>query len=190
MKKFARKMTHLIGEKKYLVRDTGGYVAVGIFGNLTKLSDVPQGDTSLTRDGSQLSIRSLEFDFTIYSSGIDNTIRIIIFQWFPDDTVAPIVTDILTSPAGSFLTNAYYNHDNRFNYRILYDKRFSFSTIAGPMYKPAQRIMIGKFPRRRIQFQNVGVNGSCHIYSITVSDDAVVPQPTIAWVSKFNFSDN
>jgi hypothetical protein len=51
--------------------------------------------------------------------------RIVVFQWLPNTT--PGKADILTLPGGSSYVYAFYNHANREQYRVMFDRTYVLS---------------------------------------------------------------
>lgn len=212
-RKLANKLEYHIGEKKYLVTNSGGYFALSASGTSTSMTAVPQQNpaaTDVRRDGDQVTIRSLEFNwqcripFDAAAPDPNNKVRCLLVQWYPNSV--PVVADILlTSYATTAWTMSPYHHDKRFNFRVLYDKviqlniSYYFNDVLGTTVgtpNPAsdsgvQRVRITKFPKRKIQYDGDGaLTGNNQIYAIFVSDSAIISHPEVVYVSKFNFSDN
>lgn len=206
-KRLAAKLEYTIGEKKYLPINFGGFFAVSSSGTgPTNLSAVTQGDTDTTRDGDQITLRSLEFNWSAEISYVaaspdpSNKVRCVIFQWFPNSV--PVVADVfLTTFATTAWTMTPYNHDKRFMFRILYDKVIQLnltytwngaSMIATPSdntYSNIHRVRISKFPHRKVQMEGTTTVGTNHIYVTFLSDSSIVSHPEAVYISKLNYSD-
>lgn len=186
----AKRIQMHLGEKKYWMVETGGYINISNAGSVVSLSDVPNNLTDLGRDGDQLTIRSLEVNYTMYGSGAaPSCMRLIIFQWFLD--TVPTIGDILLRISGSAeYVNAPYNHDKRYQFNILHDRRVGFNADGVTDKTHNFRGYILKFSRDRIQYQGTSTTGTNKIYYLTVSDDGLTPFPTISFMSKLNFSDS
>lgn len=186
----AKRIQMSLGEKKYWMVETGGYINVSNAGSVISLSDVPNNITDLGRDGDQLTIRSLEINYTMYGSGAaPGCTRLIIFQWFLDTT--PAIGDILLRISGSAeYVNAPYNHDKRFHFKILHDRTVGFNADGVVDKTHNYRTYILSFPRDRIQFQGASTTGVNKLYYLTVSDDGLTPFPTLSFMSKLNYSDS
>lgn len=95
------------------------------------LTEIPQGDTASTRDGNQVSLRSIRLTAKVQNdgtAGISSTYRIIVFQdkQQVSDT-SPAVGDVLLS--ASPISN--YNYpDVTKRFKILYDKLFTIRNDA------------------------------------------------------------
>lgn len=186
-KRFVRKVKHIAntaGEKKYFAVSSGGPQTVDSTGTITSISNIPQGDTDNTRDGDQAYIRSLELFWEADAADVFNVLRLLVVQWYPATT--PLVTDILlTTGVDGFMSP--YNHDQRFQFRVIYDKRVTISTD-----RPAAnfRVRLRRFGRRRIQYLGGTTDGQNKLYLLKISDSGAVSHPFIQNFTKLNFSDN
>lgn len=190
LKRLARKLVNAAGEKKYIVTSSSGYDVVTISGYIGSISDIPQGDTDQTRDGDQVNIRSINLRYTLYGVlSADCSVRIVCFQWKELDSAAPTIADILSTGASNSYVTAWYNHDNRYRFKILYDKVHHFPEgISAVTANRNVMITKGFFPR--IQFTATTTVGQYKIYIIQCSDDGLTPYPTIEANYKLNFTDS
>lgn len=202
LRKFASKMSKMVGEKKYADFDYQITNLVDSAGVITSLSDIGQGDADNERDGDQLTLTSLDFRYFWNMSGsVESTrVRTLIFQWYPP--TIPIVTDILlfnALPATPLDVRfmAPYSHDRRFNFRVLYDKThlMTYQALAGAnpnSYTSAQLVRVIKFARDRIQYIGGGVTGTNKVYVLFISDaPAGTPaRPNVKYITKLNYHDN
>lgn len=184
-----KKVMNLQLEKKHFTVSSGGFQTVSDTGTVTSISNVTQADTDTGRDGDQLYIRSLELQWQCDVIDTYNTMRIIIFQWYQNDsTSTPAVGDILQTLSNSSGVISPYNHDQRFNYRILYDKVVTLTqgnTDASYVYKS----MITKFPKRKMQFNAADTTGTNKLYILKISDSSATSHPQVRNITKLNFSD-
>lgn len=179
-----------LGEKKYNVFSYFGTVTNT--GDILDLSNITQGDTDLTRDGDQIGIRSIEVnaqayqDNTVSTPSLSNIIRVVVFQWFPTTTPTPgSIFNTTMEPALAPIVA--YNHDNRFNFRILYDKKFVLS-LNGPTVVYNRKYILKGF-REKIQYSAGTITGSNKVYACYVSDSSAGNHPVLAATFKINFSD-
>lgn len=209
MKKLAYRMERLIGEKKYFITNSGGLFSVTSTGSVTHLTAVPQGDTDQTRDGDQLTIRSLELKWQAFTGFTNSTttydffnrVRCLVVQWYPQTT--PVLGDILLS-VGNGAHIAPYNHDTRFQFKVLYDSTktvdqtlfyngtttFGMSTGNSESQLITKRINRG-YKQRRVQFVGGTVTAPSNgLYLIFVSDSVAITNPQAEYVAKLNYSDN
>lgn len=195
-RKLANRIGYMLGEKKYLY----GTVITGTTasGTVTSLSTIAQGDGDSQRDGDQITVSSMEIRGFMYPdqpAGANNQVfRMIIFQWLLSDLTPPVVNDVLLLAEYTSL----YNHDKRYQFRILYDKTYSTgvgSTAAGDYHvTPVSfHFRINRGFRRRIQYQGGGTAGTNKIYALLISSSdtlAVGSYPIVNWAFKLNYHDN
>lgn len=97
---------------------------------IIQLSNIPQGDTTSTRDGSQCKVLALELDLfmTRNSNGVVSTVRLMLVCdkqtnqaiYLNTDLMADVTTiDNLVSPM---------NLDNKFRFQVLWDRVFVISS--------------------------------------------------------------
>ncbi len=114
--------------KNFDVQQTA--VAITTTPVIVQLSNIPQGDTNITRDGAQCKVLSLELglQLTPHVNGAITGVRILVVCdkqtngsiYTNSDLLADVtVNDNMASP---------YNLDNKFRFQILWDKRFNLAT--------------------------------------------------------------
>lgn len=195
MVKLIKQTTVKLAEKKYRLSTSNGGQTVDATGTVTCISNIPQGDSDEERIGDQIYLRSIEvmWDAVVYDTY--NFLRLMIIQWFPQVTdtsgTSPIsiANNILfdgTSDVENY--NMPYYHDNRYQFRVLYDKTITVNTDM-----PATRrhhFHITKGFKRKIQYYGSSTtNGMNQIFVIKISDSTAASHPTINSAFKLNFSD-
>lgn len=186
-------------EKKYYSLAVDA-VAVDSAGTVTDLTPIPQGVTVNSRVGDSLYMTSLEFNYqTVGALGTDNNrvsyIRVILFQWYPSST--PSASNILlTTGVNSII--APYNHDKRFEFKILYDKTHTmfntvnlgtgWSNLDGAVCPKVKTMVIGGF-RHKVNFSPGLTSGVNKLYCLVLSNGASGNLPNWSAVSKLNFKD-
>lgn len=167
---------------------------------------ITQGDTEFTRDGNQCSLRSLEVfvAFTpnpLYTPAAARStlwgalsttglllmnyhVRVIVYQILPvsDSANPPVLGDNILQTMGAqyYGPHNYYNHDNRRNYRILYDRVRKVSDITTPAGTGAgdnapgwsggnagsmsMHFRIRKFANRVLTWISSGTTANNHVY--------------------------
>lgn len=168
-----------------------GYATVNASGTLTKWTTIPQGDTIVTRDGSEINFKRIDLRFNIFATAAaayaTNAFRMIVFQWKPDDaqqppTVGQVIDTGFTQPVFS-PPNVLYKQ----NYRILYDKLFSVHN-SGPGSAGRHVIITNKRAQDKIRFAS-GNTGTNMIYVLVISD-AAVQVPSWSYGALVHFSDS
>jgi hypothetical protein len=166
---------------------------------ITSLSDIAQGDTDITRNGDRLNMIRLELRYIMkvnLSNLIPaNIVRVIIFQWLPNDgTAAPTVSNILTPDGftGTFTVLSAHNHDGRDMYRIVYD-HCHVIVGTGTIYSQASGICVDKVVSlaaaiKHVQFNGSTTNATNKLFVLFLTD-ATVNQPFVYWNTKLYFRD-
>lgn len=143
--RFARKVLRRAQEKKY-DRLTAGRTPQNLSLEnpfMLHLTDIPQGDGDVDREGTQVALRSIEIHVEIVpnelhtstaaSSPYSNAftalitkIRIIVWQWFPTADPAALMAQnganiLIDASTTGLPTLSPYNHNYRRDFRILHD---------------------------------------------------------------------
>lgn len=166
---------------------------IGNTGAFYELTDVPQATTNATdttRDGDQVYIRSLDIRgwVVVNATAGYNLLRVLVVQATSFLTGPPINSNILLTPVTYGLLSP-YNHDNRFNFKILYDKVFAVD-ITWRNKVPFRFRLNKKFKQRKIQYSAGAANaGTNRLFLMFISDNGVDP-PRVDFASKFNFGDS
>lgn len=179
-----------LGEKKYYPVANAG-TAVGSSGLYVDLVAMAQGDSDTTRDGDQLTIRSLEcnWSWSMESGGdFTNIGRLIIFQWFSTEDPTAAVTNVLLNAVTSVELSP-YNHDLRYEFRILLDITDAMS-IVGPGCFHHRKYITKGFKDRKVQFTAGTTVGTNKLYALAISDSSVAIHPTFSYSFKLNYADN
>jgi len=159
-------------EKKY-----HDIVFTGPVTNLTTVTDlvpIPQsnpGATDTTRIGDKIRILSMKWvgQAQLVAGDIAGVLRMIIFQWHPDDTFqVPTLTDVLQYND----YNSPYNHDRGTNFSIIYDKTtaYNFQGVSNRVLKGRLAIRKFKFCKQNISYTAATINGLNKFYMIMTSD--------------------
>lgn len=194
-KKFTKAVRHVIEktvEKKYLHNKNTFQVSSAGYALWPDV--VPQGTTDITRIGDQVTIRSLRFKIQciVNVNAPMSWIRCIIFQYFPSfdsstitATTYPLTNILLDGTTYPYLSP--YSHDNRYNFRVLYDKLRFMDTVNTPqvMFKG----IIKKFPKNKIQYFNASATNCVNGLTVLLIGDLTANLPTVYYSLKFNYSD-
>lgn len=168
-------------ETKYIDSTyNSGFDSTGTIQILSNI--ITQGVTDSDRVGDRLEIKN--FAMRGYASYGDtvNIMRVILFQWKPSSTTAPVITDVLQT-AHRF---SHYNHDKKGLYRVLYDTTFNLNDTN----RRQQLIKRNLKPKlKTLKFEAAGVNGMNHIYLLGISDSSVSPNPAVQLDFRLQFKD-
>lgn len=197
-------LIHRNQELKYLATVFGPTAITSTASIVSTNFDVPQGDTDQSRDGDQLMWCG-HIDLTaqmVNGQGATgdtyNNIRFIIFQWHPNSS--PTATLLLISgPSGNPDIYSQYNHDNRQQYKILFDKVWktvgpNLSTSNGITDMTTTGVLKYKISlaraTKKAQYIGGGAQGTNRLYILYVSDSVLATHPTLAFASKVVFRDS
>lgn len=183
--KIANRKISSRAEKKYYDRALTGQ-AYDWAGSIVSLTNIPQGDTDVTRDGDQVYLRSIRMSGDIVIGDTTNVARLIIFQWYQDAT--PAYTDVLSSVYQGTVNavNSPYHHDGRRQFRVLYDKRFVMDSDDGIVLFDTGYLRPAK---RKINFNAGGTDGENEIFMLALSDSGAVSHPSFNFVCRTTFND-
>lgn len=166
-------------------------VSVDNTGVIYDLTPIPQGTQDIQRIGDEITVKSLQVRLNAIAGDVTNFLRMVIFQWIPNDANPPTVANILNGQGGTVaLVSAYYQNDTLGNnYIVLYDKVFTMSqtgntaAISRNLYCPM------KYAKKRVQFNAATTEGQNKFYVILVSDSAAASHVGIDLVTRMTFSD-
>lgn len=170
--------------------------AIPVLGTMTKsMFTVAQGLLDTNRVGDTLMwAGSIWFRYQWIGGTVDptNPCRVIIFQYHPVDTVAPLATDIfLPGPTGTIDVNSSYNHDNRQLYKILYDRTVTISLNGDNNHVRVITTNISlKKATKHVQYQATSTNGTNQIYMFAIAGSySLGGVPLLSVSSKLFFRD-
>lgn len=185
------------GEPKWYV--TVGSTNVTYNGTLVRLSSVPQSagaSNDTTRIGDQIQPSSLQLNYTFYNIGApgvnpyESDCRVIVFRWLVDDSLSvPTAGLIVNSTGGVSAAISTFNHDQRGNFEVLYDKLhlISNSTIQ-PSNKPVRASI--KVKTKPVKYVAGATNGLNNLYLMIIGDSDTATDPYFGYYAQLNFQDN
>lgn len=176
-------------------------------GGIACLTNVVQGDSDGQRDGDQLHSLSLYLKGTVQApnnTSYDYAIfRFIIFQWYEQSV--PTVGEILAgfSSVTDYTNRVFlpYSHDNRFRFRVLYDKSFRLfrNDLTGGQndvepsfsYKTFGTF-IKRIPKRNLQFAGATTTGMNKLYFLNISNLSTLAENKLGYnfMWRFNYTDS
>jgi len=166
---------------------------------------IVQGDLDTNRTGDRLKLKSFMFRYTINLQRVVTAdalahIRVIFFQWRPNDTVAPISANILLPVLSA--PYDFYNWDGRQQYKILYDKTHTLTQPIVPLLLPTSvytqreqnvfvtgRIKVSKM-NTQVQFSGGTLNSTNHIYCAIFTDSTAVTSPAYVLTTRVVYTDS
>ncbi len=157
-----------------------------------QLVALSQGDTAITRDGSQVKFTSLRFSYfiKIHASALNTMVRVMIVHDKQTNQAQATATDVLqdSTPVDAIVSP--YNIDNVSRFRILYDKVHGLSSVGSTSC--VQRTIHKKL-NLKVRYDgnagNVTDLTQDSIFLILVSDEAT-NDPTISHQLRLRYLDN
>lgn len=164
--------------------------SVDFSGEQFALSDIPQGNTGLSRVGDECRLVKCEIDFCIKLGTSPNQMRVILYQWIQmSDASHPVAADIVENLGSAIAPYQPTQWANRRKMKILRDKRYILET-AGPTVISDRFVLRTGF-RRNVIFSigstTLKQNG---LFLLAISDDGAVTYPTIFGTSRVYFTDS
>lgn len=161
-------------ELKYQTSNLNETTTAGT-GAIAKIMTVAQGDSDSARDGDALYIKSLRVKGRVKFNNsmgalLTQYVRLLVFQWYPDDGTAPTVANILNN-SGTDAEGIYgiTNIDRNDQYKILMDKTFQVDSVGNPARQFKKKLRCPKRHRKQ-KFIAGGTDGSNQIYLLYISD--------------------
>jgi len=153
-------------------------------GTFIDISVVSPGTAVDNRIGDRYKPVSMKFNFATQLADLTNRMRMIIFQWHPNDNIdIPQVSELLITTAG-YETQAPINPNFKSQFTILRDQIITLD--AAHVLRDYKFIVR---PRRHVEFNNASNTGRNHIYLFLISDSAVATHPSYTVTILNSFTD-
>lgn len=163
-------------------------------GSIQDLTTIAQGVTLTERVGDIAHLKQFWLSYTCNAANADvfSTVRIIIFQWHVNLAFrAPLVTDILQLATDN--VNAFLDINYSDQATILYDATHSFSGTATTPTASSNQNFQGELSlskcNKKMVFQVSAAAASNFIFSLQISDSAVIPFPVVNMKARCAFTD-
>ncbi len=181
--KIANKQIHKMSELKCLdvaPFDISAVLAPADFftGIRFKITMPAQGDGDGTRDGDSIYLRSLSINSWVDCSTVtDILFRAILVQFAEDDTVTPLLSEILDNANGASTPkdpmSSHYVCQPKTRWKILDDRFISFNANASDVNKPYRvRLKTQDFLIKKPQMNAAALTGTGQIYLFVFADAA------------------
>lgn len=158
---------------------------------LIPLSTSSSDDTK--RVGDQVIYYRMEINYAVFNATATTTnmVRVILFQWKQYST--PTIGNILLNNNPDLVGTAdaplaFYNHDQRGLYNIIYDRRHNLN-YTNTYFTSKHLVLKSKRIRKKIQYIANSTNGYNHIYFLIISDDGAISYPTYSFASRITYMD-
>lgn len=105
------------------VVDYNGYVAT--------LCDPAQGTTAITRNGDSIKLQNLTLRMFCYNTTVSDVLRIIVFE--DKQNTITTASQMLQATGSALASLSPKNEDNKYDTKILMDKKYTLDTAAVPI---------------------------------------------------------
>lgn len=174
--------------KNHTLAQAATGVGAGAALTYSPLTNIAQGDSYATRDGGEINVKAIKFNYQMVCADSTNYIRLVVFQWFNGAT-NPTTNDVLEF-AGTYSGLAAYNPHSEFKYKVLH------SEIRQMVLGTESNTLLGSV---NLSFPN-GIkceyNGSSstdyansQIWLLAISDSGAISHPTLEYVGNVYFQD-
>ncbi len=175
--------------KNHDVQQTAAAVASG--GVQVQLSNIAQGDTTITRDGAQCKVVSISLRYTIFmnQSATASSMRVWLIQDSQTNQALFTIADFLEDVTVDDAINSPRNLDNKHRFRVLYDKVHNLS-ITG------RQISSHRFYKKlnvKLRFDNAAAaitSLTQNSLSLLVISDEATNTPAITSFVRLRYVDN
>lgn len=160
-------------------------------GLIVQLTNIPQGDTTITRDGSNLKILSIYVNILIRINGsaANSNIRVALVQDTQTNQAIYTTADILSDVTNIESVVSPLNLDNQFRFRILHNKVYNISDSAN---KTAV-CKIYKKLNMRLRYDastSAIADLTSNSLSLLLISNEATNEPTFTGVTRLRFVDN
>lgn len=160
--------------------------------NFQKLTTISVGQLdSSNRIGDKVSLLSFKYRWDFATPNAQNYIRVIMFQWHPDDSlVAPTASLLLQQVS----TTSFYNHDQGAQFSVIMDRQFVLNTnnpnksIYGTV-RFGSKLGRMKFVNKTVKYDSATTNGPDQLFILFISDNSSTPSPSVTGTSRLTYTD-
>lgn len=200
MRRVAQRVVNSNLEKKY--HDVNGSANLGDLNSgyyIRDLTEITQGTSDASqRIGDKIKCLSQKFRVQLAlapAGDLVNYVRIILFQWHPQNITTPVPSDILQT------TNPYsfYEHDRGTNFSVYFDKTYTLSSTGTSSRILNWTFRLGKkrgrgprrFVKSTIKYTGGGSNngGLDHLYMLAWSNDTTGAVPALGYAYRMTYTD-
>lgn len=164
--------------------------------SITMLSDIAQGDTSITREGDIIYLQSISFKALVRNNpniGIAQNVRIILFFDTQQHGTAPTALNVLSSTLINHSLIAHRARIPKGRIQIIFDTVLSPTPTYFGNTESKYCNYYKRFKGRKIYYLGSGAGesdqGKGNLYMLLLSDKNTSSYPTITWESSIKFTD-
>jgi len=185
-------------EVKYF--DEYGSNSVSTLGNIIRIATITQGDLNNQRIGDIIKLKKLELKYNVAGQAATATyasVRVMLVQWYPLDYdistslgEPPTFAELLKSVAGVSAPISPINPEFKDEFKVLYDKTHTIHSLDQGSSVANARVTVKKFGHNKIDFYDGGTYGNGQLYLVLISDDGLVPYPSVNWATMLYYTDS
>ncbi len=158
---------------------------------IVQLSNIPQGDTTITRDGAQCKILSIDFNMHVVrnASAAVTIVRLILVCDKQTNQAIYTSGDLLEDITSNDNIESPLNLDNKFRFTVLWDRRFNLSAPYSGVGMVRKRVSMNKILRFDGSTPSIADLTSNSLSLLQVSNEST-NTPNITMFSRLRFVDN
>ncbi len=158
---------------------------------IIQLSNIPQGDSTITRDGAQCKVLALELGLHLArnASATSTSIRIMLVCDKQTNQAVYVNTDLLEDVTAVDNIVSPYNLDNKFRFTILFDRVFNVSEGSNSVRDFKRVFRMNKLLRFDGNTPSIADLTSNSLSLVQVANQ-VTNTPTITMFARLRFVDN
>ncbi len=159
---------------------------------IIQLSNIPQGDTTITRDGAQCKVLSIELDITVArtASSITTYARCLLVCDKQTNQAIYVNSDLLSDITINDSIVSRYNLDNKFRFHVIWDRVFALpsggQSSAAHFKKTFRMNKILRFDGSTPSIADLTSNS----FSLLQMSSEATNEPEITMFSRIRFVDN
>lgn len=196
----------IIGRKMETKFYNWGFAASAITAtpNIEQFSMIPQGAADEQRVGDSIKLKKVTCRFQAVGGDIYNTMRVIIFRYKSDSATAPVVGDVFntTAPGSEYVLCPVPGLEHNEKVQILYDKvvtlpQTNYYTTSSQITNSSNSVktwkvtLFGKrLGARTVRYNPGATSGYGQLYVVSVSDSAILPNPTLYFNAQIEYTDS
>ncbi len=166
-------------------------VAISITPGIVQLSNIAQGDTDVTRDGSQLKVLSIQLAYQIiaHASSTRTFVRVLLVKDKQTNQAIYEASDLLSDVTTQDSIVSPYNRDNRRRFTVLYDKVHTFSEGGSQLVKFGRKFRQDQMLRYDATVGDITDLTQSSYSLMTISNEST-NTPVLTVFNRLNYVDN
>ncbi len=158
---------------------------------INQLSLLSQGDTTVTRDGSQVKCLSLQFSYilTMHASAVATQVRVMLIKDKQTNQSIYVPADVIDDATTPGNLVSPYNRDNRKRFTIMYDRLHVLTSGSARSVAKGLKLRQDQILRYDANDGTIA-DMTQSSYSVMIVGSEATNAPTVVFFSRLNFVDN